>query len=96
MTSTDTNLLGAESLPQQTRLSSGALAPLTPAEIGSALAVIGLGGIPAELASACRQQAPLHEGEPRTRLLRAARALDFAAAAVAAMGAELAGHSIDE
>lgn len=64
--------------------------PLTPAELGDALAVIALGGDPQELAAACRQQAALYEGDARNRLLRSAEILRFAGEAHAATVAELA------
>ncbi len=64
--------------------------PLTPAELGDALAVIALGGDPQELAAACRQQAPLYDGAARTRLLRSAEIIRFAGEAHAVMVAELA------
>ena len=61
----------------------------TPQELGDALAVIAMGGDAQDLACACRISAGDFDGEGRRRLLRAAAALDAAAAIHTAMVAGL-------
>lgn len=65
--------------------------PLTPEEVGDALAVIAMGGNPRELVHALNVTAArTSEREARGRLQRAAEVLAYAGEVHAAMQAELA------